>query len=104
LFQAHGQRGKNRDGRFETRSAGRIVRLLGAKIGIHLWPHALRHSSLTTAAAEGAKAGFSLNDIRVHSRHASVLTLQGYIDVHNAAKTRRAIADLVAGTLTGSTQ
>ena len=43
---------------------------------------------------------FSLNDVRVHSRHASVLTLQGYIDVHNAAKTRRAIADLVANALT----
>jgi hypothetical protein len=95
-----GYRGKSRDGRLETRSAGRIVRLLGARIGIHLWPHALRHSSLTTAAAEAAKAGFSLNDVRVHSRHASVLTLQGYIDVHNAAKTRRAIADLVANALT----
>jgi hypothetical protein len=29
-----------------------------------------------------------------------VLTLQGYIDVHNAGRTRRAIADLVANTLT----
>jgi len=99
LFQTRGQRGKNRDGRLETRSAGRIVRELGAKIGIHLWPHALRHSSLTTATVEGSKAGFSLNDVRVHSRHASVLTLQGYLDVHNAAKTRRAIADLVARAL-----
>jgi integrase/recombinase XerC len=102
LFQTRGLRGRNRDGRLETRSAGRIVRELGAKIGIHLWPHALRHSSLTTAAAEGAKAGFSLNDVRVHSRHASVLTLQGYIDVHNAARTRRAIVDLVANALTAT--
>ena len=50
-------------------------------------------------AIAGAKAGFSLNDVRVHSRHASVLTLQGYIDVHNAAKTKRAIVELVANAL-----
>jgi hypothetical protein len=55
---------------------------------------------LTVAAAEGAKAGFSLNDVLAHSRHASVMTLQGYLDQHNVAKTKRAIADLVAGALT----
>ena len=55
--------------------------------------------ALTTAASEGAKAGFSLNDVRAHSRHASVLTLQRYLDQHNVAKTKRAIAELVAGAL-----
>ena len=99
LFQTRGNRGKDRNGRLETRSVLRIVRLLGAKLGLHVWCHALRHSSLTTAASEGAKAGFSLNDVRAHSRHASVLTPQGYLDQHNIAKTKRAIADLVAHAL-----
>lgn len=99
LFQTRGNRGNARDGRLETRSVLRIVRLAGQRIGIKTWCHALRHSSLTTAASEGAKAGFSLNDVRAHSRHASVVTLQGYLDQHNIAKTKRAIADLVAGAL-----
>ncbi len=49
------------------------------------------------------KAGFSLNDVRAPSRHASLLTLQGYLDQHNVAKTKRVIADLVAGALTQPT-
>ena len=40
-------------GRLETRSGGRIVRLLGAKIGIHMGPTALAHV-LTVAARKGA--------------------------------------------------
>src|SRR5437667_11026945 len=101
VFLTRGTRGKHRDRRLETRSVLRLVRVLGAKVGLHVWCHALRHASLTAAATLGAKAGLSLNDIRAHSRHASVLTLQRYLDQHNVVQTKRVVADLVADSLKG---
>jgi integrase/recombinase XerC len=53
LFQTRGHRGRHRDGRLETRSVLRIVRELGAGVGLHVWCHALRHSSITTRFRKG---------------------------------------------------
>lgn len=99
LFQTRGSRGRARDGRLETRSVLRIVRTLGQRVGLHVWCHGLRHTSITQAAELGQQAGLGLDKIRAHSRHRSITTLMVYIDEHQQAQTQRTLADLVAGTL-----
>jgi hypothetical protein len=56
LFQTGGQRGKNRNGALETRSVLRIVRELRQKVGLRIWRHSLRHTSITQAAELGQRA------------------------------------------------
>lgn len=99
LFQARGQRGKHRNGALETRSVLRIVRELGQKVGVHVWCHGLRHTSITQAAELGQRAGLGLDKIRAFSRHRSIVTLMVYVDEHDRAQTQKTLADLVAGTL-----
>jgi hypothetical protein len=100
LFQTRGQRGKNRNGALETRSVLRIVRELGQKVGLHVWCHSLRHTSITQAAELGQRAGLGLDKIRAHSRHRSIATLMLYVDEHDRQATQRTLGDLVANTLT----
>jgi integrase/recombinase XerC len=100
LFQTRGNRGKHRDGRLETRSVLRIVRELGQKVGLHVWPHGLRHSSITAALDVAAKAGIGLDKVKAHSRHAAIGTLLIYADEHDRIGTQRTLADLVAGSIT----
>ena len=95
LFQTRGQRGKARDGRLETRSVLRIVRMLGQRVGLHVWCHGLRHSSITAALDVAAKAGIGLDKVKAHSRHAAIGTLLIYADEHDRQGTQRTIADLV---------
>ena len=99
LFQTLGKRGARRDGGLETRSVLRIVRELGSKVGIRVWCHGLRHSSITQAAEAGQKAGIGLDKIRAHSRHKNITTLLTYIDDHNRAATQKELGELVAATL-----
>jgi integrase/recombinase XerC len=99
LFQTRGLRGKHREGRLESRSVLRIIRELGQRVGLHVWCHALRHTSITTAAELGQRAGLGLDKIRAHSRHANLATLTTYLDDHDRAGTKRTLADLVASTL-----
>jgi integrase/recombinase XerC len=96
LFQTRGNRGKNSSGALETRSVLRIVRELGQKVGLHVWPHALRHTSITQAAELGQRAGFGLDKIRAFSRHRSIVTLMTYVDEHDREQTQRTLSDLVA--------
>lgn len=100
LFQTRGLRGRRRDGRLETRSVLRIVRTLGQRVGLHVWNHALRHSSITQAATLGQRAGLGLDKIRAHSRHKSLATLLIYVDEQDRAQTQRTLADVVGSTLT----
>lgn len=100
LFQTLGSRGVNRDGGLETRSVLRIVRTLGSAVGVRVWCHGLRHSSITQAAEEGQKAGLGLDKIRAHSRHKNITTLMTYIDEHHRGETQKTLGELVAGTLT----
>jgi integrase len=102
LFLTRGQRGKNRDGRLETRSVLRIVRELGQRVGLHLWPHALRHTAITHAAELGQQAGLGLDKIRAFSRHRTIATLTIYVDEHDREQTQRTLGDLVAGALTAT--
>lgn len=99
LFQTLGKRGARRDGGLETRSVLRIVRELGSKIGLHVWCHGLRHSSITQAAEVGQKAGIGLDKIRAHSRHKNITTLLTYIDEHNRSETQKTLGEMVAATL-----
>lgn len=99
LFQTLGMRGKNRNGGLETRSVLRIVRELGSKIGLRVWCHGLRHSSITQAAEVGQKAGIGLDKIRAHSRHKNITTLMNYIDEHGRTETQKTLGELVASTL-----
>lgn len=99
LFQTLGKRGARRDGGLETRSVLRIVRELGSKIGIRVWCHGLRHSSITQAAEVGQKAGIGLDKIRAHSRHRNITTLLLYVDEHHRTETQKTLGELVAATL-----
>jgi integrase/recombinase XerC len=100
LFQTRGQRGKHRNGALETRSVLRIVRELGQKVGLHVWCHSLRHTSITQAAELGQRAGLGLDKIRAFSRHRTIATLMIYVDEHDRAQTQKTLGDLVASTLT----
>jgi integrase len=95
LFQTRGQRGKARDGRLETRSVLRIIRELGQRVGLHVWCHSLRHTSITQAAELWQKAGLGLDKIKAHSRHRSIATLMLYVDEHDRGRTQATLADLV---------
>jgi integrase/recombinase XerC len=90
LFQTRGQRGKRRDGRLETRSVLRIIRELGQRVGLHVWCHSLRHTSITQAAELGQKAGLGLDKIRAHSRHRTIATLMLYV-IASSMRTRRRV-------------
>jgi integrase len=100
LFQTRG--GKHRSGALETRSVLRIVRALGQTVGLHVWPHALRHTSITQAAELGQRAGLGLDKIRAFSRHRTIATLMIYVDEHDRQQTQKTLGDLVAGTLTAT--
>src|SRR5438477_8927974 len=77
LFQTR-RAGKHQSGyhrgALETRSVLRIVRELGQKVGLHVWCHSLRHTSITQAAELGQRAGLGLDKIRAHSRPVKGLT------------------------------
>jgi integrase len=60
-----------------TRGAYRIVRNLGAKIGIH-HPHMKRHSAITQAVEKSVGMGLSLDKVRDFSRHKNIGTLMVY--------------------------
>ena len=99
LFQSGGERGKSRDGRLETRSVLRIVRVLGQRVGLHVWCHGLRHTAITTAIEHGQKAGVGLEEIRHFSRHRMLSTMLIYRDEHDRTATQRTLADVVATAL-----
>ena len=103
LFQTVGHRGSTRDHPLEGRSVLRIVHRLGRRVGLHVWCHGLRHSSITQATALGQRAGLGLERIRAHSRHRSIATLMTYVDEHDRTAIQRSLADLVDSTLTAGT-
>ncbi len=90
LFQTRGNRGKATDGRLETRSVCRILRILGDKIGIHVRPHGLRHTSMSQASELGQRAGIALEK-DPSARHASIQTLVRTPTSTIASKPRRAL-------------
>lgn len=101
LFMTRGNRGKHKDGRLESRSVLRIIRILGQRIGVHVWCHALRHSAITAAIEQGQKAGIGLDQIRHFSRHKTLATMLIYRDEHDRTAVQKTLADIVASTVEG---
>ena len=101
LFVSRSRR-SGRDGsrRLHTNSVLRIVDQVGRRVGVRVWPHALRHSAITNAIIRGQRAGVGLDEIRAFSRHRTLETMLVYRDEHDRLVTHRRLADLVAGTLT----
>ena len=96
MFLTRGNRGKNRDGRLETRSVLWIVRELGERVGLHRWCHSLRHSGITIAVEQSTALGLSLDNVCAYSRHRGVNTLLTYIDDRDRDRKQRSLADVVA--------
>lgn len=99
LFITRGNRGQHLDGRLGTRSVPRIVWTVGERIGLDVWCHGPRHSSITTALDLAAKHGMGLEKVKAHGRHRAIGTLLTYHDEHDRTGTQRRLADLVAKTL-----
>lgn len=101
LFVSRSRRGA-RDGsrRLHTNSVLRIVDDLGRRVGLRVWPHALRHAAITSAIIAGQRAGVGLDQIRAFSRHRTLATMLVYRDEHDRMATHRQLADIVAATLT----
>src|ERR1700730_15889490 len=93
LFQTRGQRGKNLNVALETRSALRIVRELGQRVGLHVWCHSLRHTSITQAAELGQRAGLGLDKILAHSPPRAIATLMVYVVERDRQRTQTTLAD-----------
>ena len=104
LFVSRSRRAA-RDGSrgLHTNSVLRIVDHLGRRVGVRVWPHALRHSAITNAIIRGQRDGVGLDEVRTFSRHRTLETMLVYRDEHDRMATHRRLADLVAGTLTAPT-
>ncbi len=76
-----------------------IVRTLGERLGVKLWPHGLRHASITAVLRVAADRGMPLPEVLLATGHArsSVGVVLGYYDL--LANRQGEIARLVAGTL-----
>lgn len=98
LFLSYSNHLANRDARLVTRGAYRIMRNLGARCGIHLHPHMLRHSAITAAVDKSVAMGLSLDQVRDFSRHKNINTLLIYRD--RASSKQGSLADAVAETVT----
>lgn len=75
----------------------RIVRDLGAKVGIKSWPHGLRHTAITEAVKKAQEKGYPLEVAQDFSRHTDIRTLMVYRDKERNYQGE--IASMVAGTL-----
>jgi integrase/recombinase XerD len=85
--------------RLHPNSVLRIVDESGKRVGVRVWPHALRHSAITSAIVEGQRAGVGLDQVRAFSRHRNLSTMLVYRDEHDRAATHRRLADIVGATL-----
>jgi integrase/recombinase XerC len=77
-----GGRVKNMN-RLDGADVRRLVSQIGTELGIHLWPHALRHSSITAAldATDG-----NIRDVQAFARHKDPRTTMKYDDNRKDAK------------------
>jgi integrase/recombinase XerC len=78
--------------------ASRIIRDLGAAVGVHVWPHGLRHTAITQAI--DAANGLIIDLVRQFSRHRSLNTLLIYRD--ELENKQGAPAEWVSVRLTGA--
>jgi integrase/recombinase XerC len=81
-------------GRLTGTSVYRMVRHLGAEVGVTVRPHGLRHTSITEACKLAQANGLPLEEVLDFSRHKDVQTLMIYRD--RAANRQGHLASLVA--------
>lgn len=67
-------------GRLTGTSLYRLVRDIGAKVGIRVTPHSLRHTAITEAVKLAQENGYGLEEVRDFSRHRDIKTLMIYRD------------------------
>jgi integrase/recombinase XerC len=72
----------------------RVVQRVGKRAGVKVWPHALRHSSITTGLGEHLP-----QHVKRFSRHSSLDTMEKYDDnrLDPAAAVAQSIADKLLG-------
>jgi integrase/recombinase XerC len=85
--------------RLSGTSLYRNLKKLGARIGVTVSPHQLRHTGITTASVKAAQAGYRQRDLAQYSGHKSSTTLDYYIDATENLQGK--IADMVASTVEG---
>jgi integrase/recombinase XerC len=73
-------RAKKNQGRLTPIGLTLLVRALGARIGVKLSPHKLRHSAITQACKLAQANGIDLEEVLDFSRHKDVRTLMIYRD------------------------
>lgn len=72
----------------------RNVEKLGARIGVKVSPHGLRHTGITVASIRGQEEGYRQKDLTQYSGHKSSTTLDYYLD--SVENVQGKIARLVA--------
>jgi len=94
LFVNLDHRPKVCGGRLSGTSIYRMVRSLGAGVGISTRPHGLRHTAITEAVKAATAEGIGLEEVLDFSRHADVSTLMIYRDRERNMQGR--LAEMVA--------
>jgi hypothetical protein len=67
-------------GRLNGKGLYRIIRKLGRQVGVETRSHRIRHAAVTQCCKAAAAANLDLSDVLQFSRHASLATLQIYVD------------------------
>ena len=73
-------KGGNFKGRLTGSGLYRIIKKLGLQVGVDTRPHGIRHTAITQCCRAAAAANMDLSDVLQFSRHASLSTLQIYLD------------------------
>ncbi|MGO9571048.1 MAG: tyrosine-type recombinase/integrase [Desulfomonilaceae bacterium] len=66
-------------GRLTGKGLYRIIKKLGRQVGVETRPHGIRHTAVTQCC-KAAAANLDLSDVLQFGRHASLATLQIYLD------------------------
>jgi len=92
----------SRNHRIRRETVYTMIRDLGAAVGVKVWPHAIRHTSITEAVKRT-----SVQDAQRHARHRSIVTTMGYYDAEQdvggavAKKLARTLDEKVDGKWAG---
>ncbi len=73
-------KGGNFRGRLTGNGLYRIIRRLGKQVGVETRPHGIRHTAVTQCCKAAAAVNLDMSDVLAFSRHASLATLQIYVD------------------------
>jgi integrase/recombinase XerC len=76
----HFDRARKGTGRLTGTSLYRMVRALGAQVGVPVRPHGLRHTAITEACKAAQAHGIALEEVLDFSRHRDVKVLMIYRD------------------------